>query len=116
MKRKLIILLFLLLGVAAYAQYQRRAVQHFITVNSSTAVPVSITTNVAYWANVITFKGLKASQTDNTGDVYIGVETGNGTQHVKVTAGGEVVYRCPPNEQINLANFYLDVTTANDGI
>lgn len=115
MKRKLVVL-FLLLGVAAYAQYQRRLAQHFITLNTSTTVPISITTNLAYWANTISFKGLKAGQVNNTGNVYIGLLSTDGTQHILIVPGGEVIYRCPPNEQINLGSFFLDVATANDGV
>lgn len=115
MKRKLVVL-FLLLGIAAYAQYQNRAAQHFITLNGNAAVPVSITTNVVIWANTITFKGLKAGQVNNTGNVFIGLSSVDGTQHMLIIPGGEVVYRCPENERVNLGAFYLDVVTVADGV
>jgi hypothetical protein len=83
---------------------------------SATGTPEAIT-NATVLVKEVVFLGKSAPRTDNTGDVYVGITSGNDTQAFKISPGGEAVIRVEdPSGFINLADWYVDVTTASDGV
>lgn len=112
--------LLLLVLFARGASQTRTAWNILYVTNGSTSVPtnftagVSATTNI--FATVVTVRGKVSPRTDNTGTVYIGTTSGNDTQPYPVLSGGEVLLRAQPGTTFNLADWWVDVTTINDGI
>lgn len=113
MKRALFIALFLITA-GAIAQTVVGTGQ-IIPISSATGTPTRWT-NATTLVRKVTILGKKSSRTANTGDVYIGPTSGNDTQAFKVAADGEAVMEAPPGTFINLSDWYVDVTTANDGV
>lgn len=112
MKRTFVAML-LLIGLAAALAQALKGTGQFSKTNSSAATPVAIT-NVLRCMEV-TILGKSAPRVDNVGDVYIGPTSANDTQAFKISPGGEVLIKVTSGE-INLGDWYLDVTTANDGV
>jgi hypothetical protein len=87
-----------------------------IKTNASTTVPVALSATTKYF-KVATFIGNNSTSRDaNTGTVYIGVTTNNNAQPITITSGSMVVVEAPQGSWYNLADWYLDVATANDGV
>ncbi len=85
------------------------------TTNTSTSVPVALSsTNL--WVTEVTILAKRNARTDNTGDIYLGEIDTNDEQPFKMTPGAEASFQIPSAEAINLKNWYLDVTTVNDGV
>lgn len=71
------------------------------------------------WVRQATLLGKKAAQTANAGSVYIGTIPGDGSQPYEIPSNGEAFLpagREGVGPLINLADWYLDVTTADDGL
>ena len=71
------------------------------------------------WVRQATLLGKNAARTNNTGTVYIGTSPTNDAQAFPITAGAEAFLpagRESVGPLINLADFWLDVTTNNDGV
>lgn len=115
MKRLLYIIVPLLITLACMAEEIRVGSGQIIPIASSTGTPVAWT-NANTWVRKVTILGKKAARTDNAGTVYIGPTSGNDTQGFAITAGGEAVLEAAPGSLINLADWYVDVTTNNDGV
>ncbi len=64
-----------------------------------------------------TVVGMKAAQTNNTGNIRIGVASADGAQPYLITPGGEAYlnFGMPDESRINLASYYIDVVNAGDG-
>lgn len=110
------LLLILLLPLLAAAAPERIGSGTIIVTASDTAVPVSITTGTNIWVTRATIMGKKAARTANTGTVHIGPESGNGTQTYPIATGEIHTFVAPPGASINLATWYVDADTANDGL
>jgi len=105
---------FLLLAIAAFAPPVGTG--QFSKTASSAGTPVAFT-NAVVLVKEVTILGKSAPRTDNTGDVYVGVTSGNDTQAFKIAPGGEAVIRVERQDAfIDLSQWYVDVTTANDGV
>lgn len=89
--------------------------QQVIQTCSDSAVPVRITTNHLKMASM-TIIGNKAARTANTGTVYIGPTSANDTQAIPITTGQILTFVAPPGQNIDLFDYWLDVTTAGDGV
>jgi hypothetical protein len=63
-----------------------------------------------------TVLGKKAARTANTGDVYLGLSSTNDTQPYKIATDTEIVIEAPPGKYMRLADWYVDVATAADGV
>lgn len=113
MKQYGILAVFLIGLAVALAQVPKGTAQ-FSKTNSDTAVPVAFT-NVSVQVMEVTILGKSAPRVDNTGDIYVGTTSGNDTQAFKISPGGEAIIRVTGGT-INLAHWYVDVTTANDGV
>lgn len=87
-----------------------------IVTASSAAMPVSLTTGTNVFCVRATIIGNKAARAGNTGDVYIGPLAANDTQPYKIATGEIHVMNAAAGTRFNLADWYLDVTTANDGL
>ncbi len=115
-------------GVAAllltvlFSRAQTRTAWNIIYVtNGSTTVPtnftagVNATTNIR--ATIVTILGKPSPRGVNTSIAYIGTTNVNDSQPYPVPIGGEVIMRTArPNEYYNLAEWWVDVGTVNDGI
>lgn len=88
--------------------------------NTSTTVPLQLSTlnaGSATFRKAVVY-GLKASQTNNTGTVYLGgpQDTANGSQFIPVTAGGSITIEAPVGQHYDWSQFWLDVANAGDGV
>lgn len=114
--KKLLIALPLCLPLAAIAAPERIGAGQIIVTASSSGTPVSLTTGTNVWCTRATIIGNKAARTANTGTVYIGPTSANDTQPYKILTGEIHVFEAPPGTSINLADWYVDVTTNDDGL
>lgn len=111
--RKIMILLLATFLAAASAAYFA-AVGQFTVINTSTTTPVRFT-NITFQVREATILGKKGPRTSNVGDVYIGPTSGDDSQSFVVGPDAEVVLRAGEGG-LDLREWYLDVTTANDGL
>jgi len=89
--------------------------ESFVTLNSSTTVPVRLTsTSKKFIKAWIT--GNKAGQTSNTGTVYIGAASSNGNQSIAIATGTRVEIEPPSGRHLDFYDIWLDVANANDGV
>jgi len=63
-----------------------------------------------------TILGKKAPQVLNTGSVHLGVKSKDGTQAFECAAGGEYYLTPPEGQEWDLADWWLDVANAGDGL
>ena len=63
-----------------------------------------------------TLQGKKAARTNNVGDVWIDITSGDGTQSTKITPGQSITIQMPPGEKGDLNDWYCDVENAGDGV
>jgi hypothetical protein len=90
--------------------------QQIIKTNTSTTVPVAIAAASKPFRSA-TFFGFNSTTRDaNTGTVYIGITSGNNTQPIAITTGSYVTVEAPAGKFFDLADWYLDVATVNDGV
>lgn len=68
------------------------------------------------WFRRALFIGNKAARTANTGSVYLGLAATNDSQPLVVTTGAEKTVEAAVGAKLNLADFWLDVVTAADGV
>lgn len=117
MKKTLCLIVALLaLPILVYAAPERIAAGIIIVTASDSGTPVSLTTGTNVWCVRATILGKKAARTANTGEVYIGPASANNAQPFKVVSDGEVVIEAAEGSSINLKDWYLDVTTNDDGV
>lgn len=65
----------------------------------------------------ITFFGLKAARTDNTGRVWLQVASGNDTNAIPLDPGDSVTLTAKVQDDYHTADqIYIDVETAGDGV
>ena len=83
-----------------------------IITNTSTSATVKFSTNQKF--KTCTILGLRSPQTTNTTMVFFGSSTNS--QPYGVTPGGTVTITSQPGEFYNFSDFWLKVTTANDGL
>lgn len=114
-----VVLLVALFILPSSAQNRITGTTIYVT-NNSTTVPTNLTAGVSATTNIfarrVTIIGKASPRSANTSTAYIGFTSGNDTQPYPVLSGGEVVLRIPDNETINLANIWVDVGTAGDGV
>lgn len=79
-------------------------------------VPERIASQPGTYFRHATIMGKKDARTNNTGAVYIGPASGNSTQPLSLSAGGELTISAPIGCKLDLYDFYLDVATAGDGV
>jgi len=116
--KKLALLLVPLLFMATfvYAAPERIAAGQIIVIAAASGTPVSLTTGTNIWCTRATIIGNKAARTANTGTVFIGPLAADDTQPYKILTGEIHVFIAPPGTSINLKDWYLDVTTNDDGL
>jgi hypothetical protein len=112
--KRYIVSLLLIAGLSAAIAQAIKGTGQFSTVNSTAATPAQFT-NATVLCMEVTILGKSAPRVDNTGDIYVGPTSSNDTQAFKIAPGGEVVIKVTSGF-INLAGWYVDVTTANDGV
>ncbi len=87
--------------------------------SSNAATLTSVACYADIWIRQATLIGKKAYRTVNADTVYIGTRIGNDQQPYEITSNGESFLpagREGVGPLINLADWYLDVTTADDGL
>lgn len=93
------------------------ALQQLTKTNSDPSTPVRLTSvRGQSLFKTATFYGRLHPRTNNTSSVYLGPVSTNSTQPIEVPAGGSVVITAPKDSYLDLYDFYLDVSTANDGV
>lgn len=80
------------------------------------AVTGTLTAKADLWFRRATFLGNKAARTGNTGTIYLGLESTNDTQVLTVATGAERTIEAVTGARLNLADLWLDVATAADGV
>lgn len=87
-----------------------------VVTNTSTTVPVPLSSNTLLFTTA-TIRGIRFHQITNTSAVNIGFNNStNGWQGATIDPGGSIYFPARPSTVYNLANIWLDVTTANDGV
>ena len=117
MKKAILLPIIFIVPVIAIVAATLYVMAQFTVVNSSTSSPIQIT-NAPIQATAVTFIGLKAPQTSNTTTVWISYgQSANGAQTVRVNPG-EIINATLDEGRafFVLSNFWMDVTTANDGV
>lgn len=83
---------------------------------SATGTPEALGSG-AIRAHSITFLGLKAARTDNTGKVWISPNSGNDTAAIPLDPGDTVTFTANADDDyFTDAQFYIDVETNGDGV
>lgn len=113
MKKSLLGFVCLLVAIAVIAG-QVGSTQ-IIQTAADSSVPVRLSTNRVRMASM-TIIGNKAARTANTGTIYIGPTSTNDTQSIPITTGQILTMVAPPGQWIDLYDYWLDVTTAGDGV
>ncbi len=103
-----------MLACSAKAQGTVDAIQLVVT-NTSSTVPVRLSSNHMVFT-YMTVIGNKSERVANTGTVFIGPTSTNDTQALAITTGQMIAVAVPPTERQDLYNWWLDPTTANDGV
>ncbi len=86
-----------------------------VVANADPATPV-VLSGSAKWFTQAIISGKKDQTTANTGIVYIGGSSTNGENMEEVLPGTPYFISAPAGGALNLADFYMDVATANDGL
>lgn len=118
MKKLFGILILVLFGFAFAPNAEAASLKKFktwSTNNTSLTVPIQLYPEFLKVSRV-TILGKKANRTDNVGDVYIGVTSGNDTQPYVLSAGGEIVITSMDGKTFDLNNWSLDVLNTGDGV
>jgi hypothetical protein len=86
------------------------------TVTTNT-VPEQLTTT-EYWGHTVTFLGMKATRTNNTGTVYVQWNSTNQGSGIPLLPGAVLSITMPDEKKkgICATNFYIDVETDGDGV
>lgn len=116
MKTKVALAILALVAVAALAD--NILFSSFIVQNASTSAPAQFSTTNLF-VRTVTVRGCGQGGTargTNTTTVWIGTTSGNDTQTYPIDPGREAVITAPLGHWLNLADWYFDVTTANDGV
>lgn len=92
------------------------ASQQLVKTNTSTSVPVVMAAASKPFKSATFFGFHDSARTANTGTVYIGVTSGNDSQPIAITTGSYVTVEAPAGKWLDLADWYLDVASANDGV
>ena len=88
---------------------------HAVKTVTDSGTPEALSDSALYCTKV-TLQGQNAVQTDNTGDVYLGWSSANGTQPYLIASGSVHTFIAPEGSKYNLADWYLDVATNADGV
>ena len=90
--------------------------QQIIKTVADSGTPEAITsTSPTYFVYAI-FIGRKAARTANTGNIWLGITSGDNTQPIRLVPGQEKTIEAPPSKQFNLSDWYVDVETNGDGV
>lgn len=76
----------------------------------------TLTAKADLWFRRATVIGNKAIRTANSGTVYLGLSSTNDTQGIVITTGAERTIEAALGTRLNLADFWLDVVSINDGV
>jgi hypothetical protein len=76
----------------------------------------AITAFANLWFRKAFFYGRTSIRSNNVGDVFLGPTAGNDFQPITIGAGALFVHEAAVGSRENLANWWLDVATATDGI
>ena len=120
MKKILVILALATLVLFKSHSQTRSAWRTLYVTNASTTVPTNFVAGLGGATNIyasrITILGKISPRATNTSIVYIGPVSTNDFQPYPVQPGGEVTIAAPDTAPFNLRDWYVDVTTTNDGI
>lgn len=112
-----IALLAALLAPAGALAQNAVVTRQFAVVNSSTTVPVRLTSDTSIMANSFTIIGKASAQgSANAGTVYIGPSSTDGANGFEILSGQPYVFTARNGQSFRLSDFYIDVTSANDGV
>lgn len=113
--KRVMLILAMLAPFLALAEEQKVGSGQIVALASATGTPVQFT-NGTTWVRGFTVMGKKAVRTDNVGTVYFGPTSANDTQPVPLASGEVAIFKAPPGTLFDLSTWYVDVTTANDGV
>lgn len=86
-----------------------------VTTNASTTTPQQITGTDTWFVQAI-ISGKRDQTTANSGIVYLGSSSTDAENMMEVYPGTPLFLSAPAGHALNLADFYFDVATANDGL
>lgn len=97
------------------ADFTPRGEEELVKTVASAGTPEQIAAT-AIWFKRATLTGNKAARTPNVGTVYYGSSATNDTQTGEILPGDVVQIIAPEGERRNLADYWIDVVTADDGV
>lgn len=116
MKRRIVTgLAILLVPLAVLAAAGLVTSRQLLKTNASTTVPARLAARGTY-ATSITVIGKKSWRVDNTSTAYIGPVATNDMQPVAILPGQTVTLGFSADQFIDLYDWYLDVSTGDDGV
>lgn len=80
------------------------------------AAPGTIVVKADLWFRGAKLVGNNAIRTANVGLVYVGPDAADGTQGLAIASGATVSLDVAPGARLNLADLWVDVVNANDGV
>lgn len=86
-----------------------------IVTNTSTTVPTALSSTNLFVTRA-TILAKRSARVSNTGVVYIGTSSTDDLQPYAISVDGEVILEAAYGTKINLAAWYLDPSTVNDGV
>ena len=87
----------------------------FVKTVAATGTPEALAADGTFFRTAI-FRGNKATRTPNVTVAYLGVTATDDEQSIILSPGEEVTITAPPGQKYDLNDWYLDVTTAADGV
>lgn len=102
-------------SVAGNPDFTARGEEELVKTVASAGTPEKIS-DTAIWFKRATLAGNKAARTPNTGTVYYGSSAANDTQTGEILPADVVQIIAPEGERRNLADYWIDVVTAGDGV
>lgn len=85
-------------------------------VTTGANVPIQLTATTT-WVSQLTFIGMKAARTNNTGAVYIQATNTTNAPAIPIAAGATFTIASPDRQpSINLTNFWIEAPNSGDGV
>ena len=91
--------------------------QQIVKTVAASGTPEAITaTSPTYFRHAMFTGHNDEARTANTGNVWLGVTSGNSTQPIRIVPNQTITLEAPLGLMFDLSSWYLDVATNGDGV